>query len=63
MTETAPIPVLRLSYQPALHRIAMQIPQLLYKFPLAPDIEIVVTLLPERLVGPQGKAPGHALLQ
>jgi hypothetical protein len=35
--------------QPSLHRIAMNIAQLLQKLQVIPNVEIVVTLLPEML--------------
>ena len=43
----APLPVLRSLAQSLLHRIAVNISQLLHKLVIVPDIEIVITLLPE----------------
>ena len=63
MTETAPRPVLRFRHEPAPHRISVKIAQLLSKLSFTPDIEVVVTLLPERFLGPQGEPTCHALLQ
>ncbi len=40
----------------------MNIPKLFYKLAVIPDIEIVVTLLPE-VIGPANQSPRYALLQ
>lgn len=63
MTETAPWPVLRFRHEPAPHRISVKITQLLSKLSSTPDIEVVVALLPEWFLGPQGEPACHALLQ
>ena len=47
----------------APHRISVKIAQLLAKLSFTPDIEVIVTLLPERFLGPQGEPTCHALLQ
>ena len=63
VTKAAPRPVLRFRYESALHRIAMKIAQLLSELAFTPDIEVVVTLLPEWLLGSQGEPTCHPLLQ
>jgi hypothetical protein len=45
---TAPAPLVRRFHQPAIHRIAMHIPQLLHTFFRGPHVEVVEASLPER---------------
>ena len=45
--EARPLPLLRLLDQPALHRVAVHIAKFLDPLLFAPDVEIVVTALPE----------------
>ena len=47
MAETAPLPFLRRFTQPALHRIAVNVPQFLDELCMGTDVEIVIALLPE----------------
>src|SRR5438132_4137846 len=49
MTEAAPLPVLRTFDESALHGISMDVAKLLHELLLAPDIEVVVAGLPERI--------------
>ena len=55
MSETAPGPVLRFLHQSAFYGVAVYVAQLFDALALTPDIEVVVTLLPERFLGAQGK--------
>lgn len=47
--ETAPLPVFRVFAQSTLHRVAMNIPEHLHELAMIPDVEIIVSLLPEVL--------------
>ena len=47
VTEAAPLPIFWVLYQPALHRIAVRVAQLLNPLALGPDIEIVIAEFPE----------------
>jgi hypothetical protein len=55
--------MLRAIHQSKRHGIAMNVAQLPGKFALAPDVEVVVAGLPERLRGAQRQSPRHGLLQ
>jgi hypothetical protein len=46
----APLPILRLFHQPALHRIPVHVAQLLDSLMVTEYIEIVIALLPNRLI-------------
>jgi hypothetical protein len=61
--ETRPRPMLRAIHESARHGIAMNVAQLPGKFALAPDVEVVVACLPERLRGAQRQSPRYRLLQ
>jgi hypothetical protein len=41
----------------------MNVPKLFDKLPFAPNVEIVITRLPERIFRSQGETPRHSLLQ
>src|SRR5258708_1944199 len=62
MAKTAPLPVLRTFAQPRVHRISMNVAQLLHKLRIISNVEIVVPLLPEMLRF-ANQAPGYSLLQ
>jgi hypothetical protein len=47
--KTAPPPLVRLLYQPSIHRIAMHIAQLLDPLAFSPHVEIIETFLPYRV--------------
>lgn len=49
LQEATPSPILGPCDQPALHWIAMNIPQLFHAFPFAPNRKIVVASLPETM--------------
>src|ERR1700716_3782007 len=49
VAKTAPLPLFRTLAQPSLHRIAMNVTQLLDKLRVIANVEIVVPLLPEML--------------
>src|SRR5579871_4817154 len=53
--ETAPFPLLRTRHQSTMHRIPVDIPQLLYPLLLTPHREIIIPNLPEapEFSGPQ----------
>jgi hypothetical protein len=52
MPETRPLPIRRLHHQPSLHRIAMDVPQLLHPLRLGEYVEIVIASVPERPLPP-----------
>src|SRR5439155_20535496 len=62
MTKTAPLPVFGTFTQPGLDRIAMNVAQLFDELRMIPNIEIVISLLPEML-GIANQAPRHPLFQ
>ena len=55
--------MLRAIHESARDGIAMNVAQLPGKFALAPDVEVVVACLPERLRGAQRQSPRHRLFQ
>src|SRR6266542_829412 len=61
VTKAAPRPVLRLGAQPACHRVAVNVAQLLDPLAFAPHIKVVIALLPERLAG-RCQSAGNGLL-
>ena len=63
MAEAAPLPVLWFFHQSALNGIAMDITKLLDKLAVAPNVEIVIPRLPERIFRPQRQPARDALLQ
>jgi hypothetical protein len=62
MTKAAPRPVFRHGTQLALHRITVNVPQLLHELSVIADIDIVVTLLSE-ILGIADVPARHTLLQ
>ena len=63
VTEAAPSPLLRTRHQSSLHRIAMDVAQLLDSLGFAPNIEVVVSRLPERSALHLAQLTGDILLQ
>ena len=62
MEKAAPPPVFGTLAQSRLHRVAMNVVELLYKLRMIANVEIVVALLPE-MVGVSDQSPCHSLLQ
>src|SRR5207245_8425334 len=60
IAETAPPPLLRLTYQPALNRVPMHVAQLFNAFAPAPYYEVVEAALPD-VGGFQGVVPKPSL--
>lgn len=63
MAEAAPLPVLRFLDQAAVHRITMEILQLLHAFLRAPHVEVVIAGLPKRGSGGMNDFVRYVLLQ
>jgi hypothetical protein len=62
MDKAAPRPVFGALAQSRLHRVAMNVVELLYELRMIANIEIVVALLPE-MVSVSDQTPCHSLLQ
>jgi len=56
-----PKPILGARHQFPLHRITMNVSQLLHEFAFAPNVEVVVARLPKRILLHARLAGGHTL--
>ena len=63
VTKTAPRPILRTLRQTALYRITVHVTQLLDPLGLAPDIEVVISRLPQQTALGRAQAPRYILLE
>jgi hypothetical protein len=63
MIEAAPQPILGTFDQPAMNRVAVDVAEFLDSLRLTPDVEIIVTRLPERYAFDGAEFAGGVLLE
>src|SRR5579862_2104575 len=63
VSKAAPCPILRALHQASLHRIAMNVTQLLDALARAPHIEVVIPRQPQQTTLGRAQTPRHILLE